>query len=215
MQRLEEWLRVATRGLCPDAVTRVRAEIADHHKSTFESAVAAGVDAAEAERRAVAALGDARTANRQYRRVLLTIWQDLLFSNMLSPPTHLAGFSTNQVRVGRLLATILLLEAVAGLLGISLLQQSWPYVTALAAMVVAVALQELIARTVRVRSIRVGWMIRLLRWGALATAALFSVAIGQPAVGIGFLLGFGPIEYTRFVLRRKIPISQWPARLYH
>jgi hypothetical protein len=215
MQRLEEWLRVATRGLCADAVTRVRAEIADPDQSALESAAAAGVDAEEAERRAVAELGDARTAGRQYRRVLLTTWQDLHFRGMLSPPTQFAGLSMKHVRAGKLLATILLLEAMAGVLGISLLQQSATYLMTVAAMAAAVWLQEMIFRTVRVRSIRAGVFVRLLRWGALAAAALFGVFSGQPIVCIGFLLGFASVEYTRFVLRRKVPVQQWPARLYN
>lgn len=215
MQRLDEWLRVATRGLCPDAVTRVRAEIADHYQSALESAAAAGVDGREAERCAVAALGDACTANRQYRRVLLTTWQDVLLRGMVSPPTHVAGLSEKHLRVVvRLAAMIVLLEAGAGLLGISLLQQSSAYLTALAAMAAAVALPEMVFRPGRVRSIRAGRMIRLVRWGTLATAALFGVATGQPAVGIGFLLGFALIEYMHFALRRKIPVAQWPPRLY-
>ena len=84
MQALEQWLSVATRGLCDAAAERVRAEIGEHYASALESAGTADVDPLDAERRAVAALGDAKTANRQYRRVLLTEGEDVLLRGLTS-----------------------------------------------------------------------------------------------------------------------------------
>jgi hypothetical protein len=65
MQALEQWLSVATRGLCESAADRVRAEIGEHYLSALEASGTTDVDPLDAERRAVAALGDAkaRTGN--------------------------------------------------------------------------------------------------------------------------------------------------------
>jgi len=88
MQTLEQWLEVATQGLCDSAAARVRAEIGEHYLSALESANSAGVDQRDAERRALHALGEAKVANRQYRRVLLTESEARTLSRLTSrwPP---------------------------------------------------------------------------------------------------------------------------------
>ena len=58
---LDQWLSDATRGLSAESAARVREEIQQH----YDSACEAGGDA-------IAGLGDARAANRAYRKVLLT-----------------------------------------------------------------------------------------------------------------------------------------------
>ena len=68
MTRLESWLTDATRGLSKDSGAQVRSEIGEH----YESSLKRDVTPDEADRIAVAALGDAKAANRQYRKVLLT-----------------------------------------------------------------------------------------------------------------------------------------------
>jgi hypothetical protein len=72
MTELETWIKQATRHLSAQSVARVRREIQDHYESAREAAIAGGARANEAERSALKALGDARTANCQYRNVLLT-----------------------------------------------------------------------------------------------------------------------------------------------
>ena len=69
---LENWLQEATRKLSRDSSARVRAEIQDHFQSARQAALASGASDEDADRRALAALGDAKAANLQYRRVLLT-----------------------------------------------------------------------------------------------------------------------------------------------
>ena len=68
MTRLESWLTDATQGLSKDSAAQVRSEIGEH----YESSLRHDVTPDEADRIAVAALGDAKSANRQYRKVLLT-----------------------------------------------------------------------------------------------------------------------------------------------
>src|ERR1700678_3854904 len=69
---LDSWIGRATCDLSLDSAARVRAEIVEHFESERETAIVAGTNAADADRAALAALGDARAANCQYRKVLLT-----------------------------------------------------------------------------------------------------------------------------------------------
>jgi hypothetical protein len=72
MFELHSWLEEATRHLAKDSAAQVRAEIREHYESAREAAIAGGATSEDAERQALSALGDARTANSQYRRVLWT-----------------------------------------------------------------------------------------------------------------------------------------------
>src|SRR5262252_10650921 len=78
---LDNWLEQATLGLSKDSAAQVRREIEDHYESAREAAIATGATAEAAERSGLSALGDARTANRQYRRVLLTSSEARLLSD--------------------------------------------------------------------------------------------------------------------------------------
>lgn len=74
MTPLEQWISGATRGLSAESAARVREEIQQH----YDSACEAGGDA-------LAALGDPRTANRAYRKVLLTEQEALLAPALTQP----------------------------------------------------------------------------------------------------------------------------------
>ena len=50
----------------------MRTEIQEHYQSAREAAINGGASQDEANRMALIALGDAKTANKQYLRVLLT-----------------------------------------------------------------------------------------------------------------------------------------------
>ena len=201
MQTLEQWLEVATRGLCDSAAARVRAEIGEHYLSAIESASRDGVDPLDAERRALAALGEAKAANRQYRRVLLTESEARTLSQLTSRWPPVVG--------------ILLLVPWA-IYAISVRTSALNFIFAF--FVVEVAL-----RAIPVSSIRVGWVVRLFRWANLTVfCAMWFVtmmAIGKgvavPTIGVVVMaLGAVHREYTRFVLRRKVPVEQWPRLLW-
>ena len=68
---LECWLQQATRSLSKDSAAQVRTEIQEHYQSAREDAISGGASQDEANRMALIALGDAKTANKQYLRVLL------------------------------------------------------------------------------------------------------------------------------------------------
>ena len=64
----DEWIDVATRGLCEEAAERVSAEILDHFLEARAEAVRTRGSDEEATRTALAKLGDPRTAGRALRR---------------------------------------------------------------------------------------------------------------------------------------------------
>src|SRR5882724_848375 len=72
MTALDIWLKQATRHLAQASAAQVRGEIQEHYESAREAAMSSGASADEADRLAVAALGDSQVANCQYRNVLLT-----------------------------------------------------------------------------------------------------------------------------------------------
>ncbi|MEO5926026.1 MAG: hypothetical protein ABIR70_19555 [Bryobacteraceae bacterium] len=67
MKPLEQWLCAATQGLSPESAARVRGEIQQH----YDSAVEAGDDP-------ITALGDPKAANRGYRSVLITEYEQAM-----------------------------------------------------------------------------------------------------------------------------------------
>lgn len=71
---LDHWLADATRGLSTESAVRVRKEIQQH----YDLACEAGDDA-------IAALGNPRTANRAYRKVLLTEQEAMLAPSFTQP----------------------------------------------------------------------------------------------------------------------------------
>jgi len=68
---LDHWLKQATRHSSGDSTLQVRTEIQEHYELAREAALERGATAEAAEQEALTALGDAKAANRQYRRVLL------------------------------------------------------------------------------------------------------------------------------------------------
>ena len=72
MTGLDSWLKQATRHLSKDSAVQVRTEIEEHYESAREAAISGGATIDEAHRLALTALGNAKTANCQYRHVLLT-----------------------------------------------------------------------------------------------------------------------------------------------
>src|SRR5687768_441884 len=72
MSNLNTWLETATRGLSAAAAAQVRTEIREHYECALESLAGARATTEDAARSALASLGEAKAANCQYRKVLLT-----------------------------------------------------------------------------------------------------------------------------------------------
>jgi len=197
MQRLEEWLSAATRGLSESAAARVRDEIGEHYLSATEAAQAV-VDPLDVEREVVAALGDAKTANREYRRVLLTKDEAGLLSNMTSVRRKRWG------AVISLAAVAVLLSGATG------------YTKSL---IMTIVIEE-VSRAISTASRRAGWIVRVVRWSVLAlalivgTMAAFHDMKGYVPGMAWWVLWAIYYEYKLFVIRRKLPVEQWPRRLW-
>jgi hypothetical protein len=201
MQTLEQWLDVATSGLCESAADRVRAEIGEHYASALEAAAADDADPIDAERLAVDALGDAKTANRQYRRVLLTA----------SEEDVLRGLTSRGGRLWR--GTIVLVSAVL----LVVVPTSTLAVTKYA---FATVMVDALLHAIPVGSIRAAWALRILRWATvIGWYTIWFVSTWEfarvAAVLIPvFAVGASHREYRLFVIRRKLPVEQWPRRLW-
>ena len=201
MQELEQWLEVATRGLCDSAAARVRAEIGEHYLSAIESASSAGVDLLDAERRALGALGEAKLANRQYRRVLLTEREARTLSRLTSRWPHPFG--------------IFLLVAMA-IGAVALRTAQFNYLFAFFVVLV-------VLRAIPISSIRAGWVVRILRWVNLTVfytmwfVSVMDLGKSPAVLLVGTLFNVLAVvhtEYRLFVLRRKLPVEQWPRLLW-
>jgi hypothetical protein len=220
MTRLDSWLKQATRYLSKDSVAQVRTEIQEHYESAREAAMArpGGVTPEEADRLALAALGDAKAANRQYRKVLLTsteakmlrdanwearavcsrAWLKWLFRAM-SVTALLAGtafFFTGSP----LLAWTLLAGGIA--IGLLFTAPFLPVYTPSRGRVFRyvkwVVLLGTLGLAFGTDAHSWSWLL-MLKWSWLLTACLW------PLIWI---------EWTRVSIRRKIPIAQWPRQLY-
>jgi hypothetical protein len=203
---LDIWLRQATRHLAKDSAGLVRTEIQEHYESARDVAIAAGATTDEADRRALSALGDAKTANRQYRNVLLTTeearmlrngdWEAravcsrpwLRWSLMAVPVAAAALFFSGRVAVAR--------DVLIAALGMS------PFFAALFLPIYT---------PTRGRIFRVG------KWVAVtgALVLLFGPeALKWSWLWLTSLWLLARTDWTRASIRRKLPVAAWPKHLY-
>jgi hypothetical protein len=206
MTGLDIWLRQATRHLAKDSGAQVRTEIREHYESARDAALAGGASADEADRRALNALGDPKTANRQYREVLLTTeearmlrngnWEAravcsrpwLKWSVMAVPAAAAALFFSGHAALAR--------DVLIGALGMS------PLFAALFLPIYTPA---------RGRIFRFG------KWVAVtgALVLLFGPeALQWSWLWISSLWLLARTDWTRASIRRKLPIAAWPKHLY-
>ena len=207
MTPLETWLAGAVHGLSADSAAQVRAEIQEHYQSAYEAALAGGDTTTEAEFRAVAALGNARSSNRQYRRVLLTVREAKHLYYMTVDPSYLPA---RQVTVGKWAARLLMAEATAGLVLASWKDQGWMYLS------LAIVGTGLFFRFLPVDTRSRGRKYRWAKWiASLGTAGLAAwLRIGPAWLPLGLLIMPAYFRYVHASIRRKLPVNKWPAKLY-
>jgi hypothetical protein len=210
MSRLETWLGRAVRHLSKDSAAQVRSEIQEHYESARDAALSSGATSEEADRSAVAALGDARTANAQYRRVLLTTaearvlregnWEARTICSrpwlrglLLAVPVAALTASTARFLSGAIVPARALLAAGV-VLGLLLVPPLLPIYT-----------------PVRARIYRgIKWVVLV---GALGLAFWPDVHKSYWLL-LSCLWIAGWIEWTRISIRRKLPVEKWPKQLY-
>lgn len=211
MTNLEKWLEVATRGLSTESVARVRAEISDHYELAYEAAIANGANAEQADSAVIAALGDAKSENREYRRVFLTVWEQRLLDSMRGKFPSLPPW---RVKLGKALAAILMIEAL-GIMA-TLLYKDPSRAPVLFFWIPMIAI-PLIARVLPISTPTRGRMYRVAQWGLLLAGALIAIIFGAKysAGFAGVFLSMAYFQRTYASIRRKLPLSQWPKQLYY
>lgn len=207
---LDQWLQQATRSLSKDSAAQVRAEIQEHYDSTREAAISAGASTAEADRSALSALGDARTANRQYHRVLLTASEARLLGQgnweaRLLCSSYLSRWVVSALSLAALVA--------AGALFLT----GW---TAPGRVALAIGIGSgfmCVTPFLPVYTPSRARIYRCVRW--VVQVGLWVLAFGPGALRMSWLLilclwQLTWVEWRRAVIRRKLPVSQWPRQLY-
>jgi hypothetical protein len=210
MAELESWLKQATHCLSNDSATQVRIEIREHYDSAQEAAISDGATADEASQLAVTSLGDAKAANRQYRKVLLT-----------SAEARMLGEGNWEAR------------AFCSRPWLKWLFVALPAAAVLAAVALFFTGAVAIARTLFLGAIATGVLLaapflpvytpwrgrvfRVVKWAALVT--VFWLAFAPDSLKWFWLLASclwipAWTEWTRFSIRRKMPVAKWPKQLY-
>jgi hypothetical protein len=198
---LKNWLEVATRELAEESTARVQAEIEEH----YGSALASGAS----DREAVAALGDASRANREYRRVLLT----------KADVKWLAVVNRRGEGRGPLFPWYVIW--VTGLIdGTAKTLQGAPFGALPMLPTTVLGLVLLVPRWVSIDTRLRSYVYRTLR---LAVILAVPVAYAQTrdwnpvffAYGLSLWAAFFIwAAYRDYLLRRKLPAQEWPKELY-
>jgi hypothetical protein len=210
MTGLDRWLKLATRRLAKSSAAQVRTEIQDHYDLAREAANAGGATDDEADKLALNALGDAQTANCQYRNVLLT------------------SAEAKMLREGNWEA-----HAFCSRPWLKWLILAAPVVAVAAAAAFFLNGHVAIARDLVIAGLTMSPLLAapLLPIYTPARARIFRV-VKWVAMSGGLILMFGPAarqwswllisclwpmawtEWTRASVRRKLPIAAWPKHLY-
>ncbi len=210
MTSLSSWLQQATRHLSKSAAAQVRTEIQEHYESARENAIGDGAASEQADRLALAALGDAHAANFQYRAVLLTSAEARLLRDGNWEAQAFCSYSW--LKWTLLAVPVAALSAATS----SLLTGSIDRARVLFA--VAMVISPLFAALfLPIYTPARGRIFRGVRW-AFLTAGLV-LAFGPHALKWSWLLTsclwpIAWIEWTRVSIRRKLRVEEWPKQLY-
>jgi|HubBroStandDraft_5_1064220.scaffolds.fasta_scaffold148020_1 hypothetical protein len=230
MTALDTWLARATRQLSADSAAQVRAEIAQHYECAREDALASGAAPDDADRTAVATLGDPKSANRQYREALLTRSEAKL---LRSSACEARFFSATPLRK-RLLVIIPAVAAACAAAAYAIVTITAPFTIPFTATASANATASFISRVAAVAAIltAVVFAVPLLPIYTPARARIYRAAKWLTVISLSLILWdrahflewswlvlncFSFVVWTeakRMSLRRKIPAPNWPKHLY-
>ncbi len=230
MTTLDTWLARATRQLSADSAAQVRTEIAQHYESAREDIIAEGATPAEADRAAVTALGDPKSANSQYRDVLLTRSEARI---LRSSACEARFFSATPLRK-RLLVLIPVVAATCAAAAYAVATITAPFAIPFAAIASASATAALVARISIIAAIltAVVFAVPLLPIYTPTRARIYRAAKWLTVISLSLILWdrthfldwswlvlncFSLVAWTevkRMSLRRKIPAANWPKHLY-
>jgi hypothetical protein len=210
MTRLDGWLKQATRHLSQDSAAQVRAEIREYYESAREAAMSGGATADDADQQAIATLGDARTANCQYRNVLLTAAEARLLRQ--------GNWEARAICSRVWLKWILVALPLAALIAATVFLLMGAVETARILLVSGIGMGILFAAPMfPVYTPSRSRIYRIVKW--LVMIAILALAFGPDALKWSWLLisCLWPvfwIERTRSSIRRKMRVAEWPKQLY-
>jgi hypothetical protein len=218
MTRLDGWLKQATRRLSQESVAQVRAEIQEHYESAREAAMIAGaaaevtpeMTADEADRRAVADLGDAGAANCRYRKVLLTAAE----ARLLREGNWEARAICSRAWMKRTLVILPLAALIAATIAFLL----GAIEVARILMVPGLGMGSLFAVPMfPVYTPARSRIYRVVKWAVMI--GMFALAFGADTLKWSWLLicclwPVFQVEWTRASIRRKLQVEEWPRQLY-
>jgi hypothetical protein len=210
MKTLDDWLKQATRGLANESADRVRAENQQRYDSARAAAISQSADPIAAESIAVAALGDAHTANFPYRCALLTATE----ARILRQGARESDFIVSHPWFRFLFLTV---ASASCVLASALLVVGWTLpgrlLLALGLGAGFVPLIPFFPVSTPTRSL----IFRFLNWAVQILALL--LAFGPGGLNIYWLPALCVVqmiwsESIRMSIRRKLPVSHWPPQLY-
>jgi hypothetical protein len=211
---LEIWLTQATRHLSQDSAAQVRAEIHEHYESAREAAMSAGattqVTEDQADRQAVAALGDAKTANCQYRKVMLTSAE----ARMLRQ----GNWEARAFCSHRWLKRTLVALSFAALIGAEIFFVRGATEVARILFVIGLGMSVFFAAPMfTVYTPSRSRIYRAVKWAVMI--AMFVLAFGPDTLKWSWLIicclwPVFHVEWTRASIRRKLRVEEWPRQLY-
>jgi len=210
MTGLDSWLKQATRHLSKDSAVQVRTEIEEHYESAREAAISGGATIDEAHRLALTALGNAKTANCQYRHVLLTSAEARMLRD--------GEWEARVVCSRSWLKWLLVAAPVAAVLAAAVLFLTGAFALARVALVGGIGLSPLFAAPLLpVYTPSRSRVFRRVKW--VAMIGMLAMAFGPDALKWSWLLisclwPIAWIEWRRVSIRRKLPVAKWPKQLY-
>lgn len=208
MTDLEDWLNQAVHHLSKNSADLVRREIQEHYEAAMEVAISDGANPEAAKTAAIRALGDPRDANCRYRRVLLSSSEAAL----LRESNLEARLICSKLKWVFLSApgTVLLGSAALFELHYSAIASGLLMLGALMALL-------FIAPFLPIYTPRRARAYRMVKWTLISAG--IALLFGRDALNWSWLLAscIFPvfwIEWKRIMIRRKLPITQWPKQLY-
>jgi hypothetical protein len=207
---LDQWLTRATKCLSQESRTTVRAEIQDHYEAGRDEAISHGASPHEAEAIALRALGDPARANRLYRRALLTGSE----AQVLARGRSEARFICTSPLLRNAFLAMPAIALLAGLIAWFLKANSLAAFLLPVGFCLSVLLHGPFFPIYTQPRSRI---YHAIKWTALTVLfSLLMLTLGWKYAWLGTysLCITAYAEWTRFIIRRKLPASQWPRHLY-